>query len=281
MISLMVLDSLLFSLVSTPPDALAVRAKMEELFAASSLPGLSACVILADGTEIVIAAGFANEAGTEKMEPKHRFPGGSSGKTFFAALAMQLEKEGVIDLSQKLEHYLGGEAWYAGLPNGKEITLEHLMHHTSGVSEHIGDPRFIPSLLSEPAKVWTPAEMVAYSCSKAPLFPAGGGWSYADTNYILLAMAIEKATGKYAYDMIRQRYLVPFGLAATEPSVKWTYDNVANGKLFKGDSFGEGWSMADGKYKILPQFEWAGGGICDFAARLGVLDQVYFDRKSD
>jgi D-alanyl-D-alanine carboxypeptidase len=67
------------------------------------------------------------------MKPADRMLAGSVGKTFAAATALQLIKEGKIKLDDKIEKYLGGEPWFARLPNAKEITVRQLMNHTSGL----------------------------------------------------------------------------------------------------------------------------------------------------
>lgn len=252
---------LTFALALSQDKSLAVQAKFDELFTASKLPSLSVCVILPDGKDILLAKGTSDEEGKTPTTTKARFLGGSTGKTFFAVLAMQLAKEGVISLDDPLEAYLGNERWYSSLPNGKSVSLRQLMRHESGIPEHVQDVAFLAALKADPFKTWKPAELVSFICGKEPLFPAGQGWSYADTNYILLAMAIEKASGKNAYSMIQERFLRPLKLSQTEPSVKMSYSNLANGKLSAGNPFGEGWSMSAGSLKLNPQMEWAGGGF--------------------
>jgi D-alanyl-D-alanine carboxypeptidase len=116
-------------------------------------------------------------------------------------------------------------------------------------------------VIKAPQRVWLPSELVAHCLDKEPLFAPGEGWSYSDTNFILLAMAIEKKTGKDAYAMITERYLRPLGLAQTEPSTKSSYERLANGHHPSSLIFPAGWSMTDGKLAYLPQFEWAGGGF--------------------
>jgi len=94
-----------------------------------------------------------------------------------------------------------------------------------------------------------------------PHFAPGKGWSYADTNFILLTMAVEKASGKGAYEVIKETQLVPLGLTMTEPSVTRRFENLADGRYAARSPFGQGWSLVDGQLKLNPQFEWAGGGF--------------------
>ncbi len=250
--------SVTFALILSQSPAEAVRLRFEEIFKASTLPGLSACVILKDGTTLTMAAGFADEYKDEPLTSEHRFLAGSTGKTFFAALAMQLEKEGAFKLTDRLSEFLGKQTWYSRLPNATEVTLEQLMRHQSGIPEHLDNPAFAEALKKDPLKVWSPDALVEYSLDKPALFKAGEGWSYSDTNYILLAMAIEAKTGRKCYDMIKERFLS--GLPSTEPSVKAAYPKFANGNHASALLIEQGWAMKNGKLKVNPQLEWAGGG---------------------
>jgi hypothetical protein len=67
-------------------------------------------------------------------------PGGSTGKTVFAATAVSLALEGIIRLDDKLSLWLGHEPWYSRLPNAADISLRHLLTHTAGVPDHMGSP---------------------------------------------------------------------------------------------------------------------------------------------
>lgn len=255
------LASLAFVVLTQSSPTEKVKARLDELFAASTLPGLSACVITKDGTVITLAKGHSDEAKVVAMTPAHRFLAGSTGKTFFAALAMQLEREGVIDLSAKLSTHLGKEPWFSRLPNHDAVTLTQLMHHQSGIPEHLDNPDFAPAVLKDPMRSWSALELVAYSLDKPALFKPGEGWSYSDTNYILLAMAIEKKTGKTAYGMIKERFIEELGLTSTEPSINTEYMKLANGFHSSAALFAKGWSLHGTKLVVNPQFEWAGGGF--------------------
>jgi hypothetical protein len=53
----------------------------------------------------------------------HLFLAGSTGKTFFAALALQLIEEGRLDLEAPIAGYLGSKPWFARLPNAQDVTV--------------------------------------------------------------------------------------------------------------------------------------------------------------
>lgn len=268
--------TLLAALVLAPDP---VQERFQALFAASDLPGLSACVIMKDGTSREYAAGHADEAKQVALSPKHRFLAGSTGKTFFAALAMQLESEGAIDLESPLAEHIGSQPWFSRLPNRSTVTLAHLMRHQSGIPEHLDNPAWMEKVLKDPLKPWTPAECVEFSLDREPLFAAGAGWSYSDTNYTLLAMAIEAKTRKDCYAMIGERYLTKLGLKSTEPSTKLSYTDFASGNHANGLLFPAGWAVKDGKLAITPQFEWAGGGFVTNPSDLAHWIRALMDGK--
>ena len=58
---------------------------------------------------------------------------GSTGKTFFAAVAVQMIEAGQLDLKAPISKYLGSRPWFSRLPNARDITVRHLMTHTSGL----------------------------------------------------------------------------------------------------------------------------------------------------
>jgi hypothetical protein len=96
--------------------------------------------------------------------------------------------------------------------------------------------------------------LLTFILGKKALFPAGSGFSYADTNYILLAMIEEKAAGHAMYDEVATRFLSPLKLEHTTPANK-NLDPAVHG-------FNDGKPVVKrGKLIMNPQWEWAGGGF--------------------
>src|SRR5690348_9193685 len=111
----------------------ALQTKLDEWHKAGSFPGATLGVVLANGETLSLAVGFSDRDAKTPMTPIDRMLAGSVGKTFAAATALQLVKEGKIGLDDKIEKYLGGESWFSRLPNAKTITVRQLMNHTSGL----------------------------------------------------------------------------------------------------------------------------------------------------
>ena len=259
---------------TAPADTAALRLRLQRVLdsahAAGGFPGATAGVVLADGTVLAVATGLSDTTRRERMRPDHRLLAGSVGKTLAAAVALQLVQEGTLDLDAKVSRYLGGEPWFARLPNAADVTVRQLMTHTSGIVRYEFDPRFLQDLVKDPYRTFTPAERVAYLHDTTAPFAAGAGWEYSDTNYILLGAIIERLVGGPYYDAMRARLTGPLGLAGIVPSDRPDIERLAQGYAGPDNFFG-GWDAmvgADGRLVMNPQLEWTGGGVATTAGDL-------------
>jgi D-alanyl-D-alanine carboxypeptidase len=243
---------------------------MEAFQAGGSFPGASAAVSLPDGRVIALTVGEADTVRHIPMDPARKMLLGSVGKTYFAALAMQLVGEGRLDLDAPVSGYLGHHPWYARIPNASGITVRHLMTHTSGVMRYEFKESFTTDLSAQPDKHWQPEELLAYVLDEEASFPPGEGWEYSDTNFILLGMIMEEITGEACYDLIQERILDPLGLESTVPSSSRTIPGLIQGYAGPANPFGgtDEVVLPDGRFVINPQFEWAGGGFAATAEDL-------------
>ncbi|HEY8458834.1 MAG TPA: serine hydrolase domain-containing protein [Blastocatellia bacterium] len=239
-----------------------LRRKLNEFHAAEKFPGATAGFALADGTSFGLAVGLSNvEAGTP-MKPTDLMLQGSVGKTYVAAVALQLVQERRLRQDDKIEKYFAGEKWFARLPNAREITARMLMNHTSGLVRYEFKEQFTKDLTANPDKRWRPEELVAYILDAAPPFAAGQGWEYSDTNYIVLGMIIERVTKSSYYEQARRRALKPLKLTRTLPSDSRVIPGLIQGYAGANNPFGGTDAMiVNGKFAINPQFEWCGGGM--------------------
>lgn len=251
-------------------DGLAARlqAKLDSLHAAGHFPGATVGVYLPDGRTLALATGVADSGGIP-MRPRDRMLAGSVGKTFVAAVALQLVDEGKLGLDQPISTWLGTEPWFGRLPNARAITVRMLMNHTSGLVRYEFNDAFLRDLNAAPLKRWTPAERVAYLLGTQPPFEAGRGWDYSDTNYIVLGDIVERITGHTLEAEIRRRVLDPWHLAGVIPSDSVVLPGVVQGYAGADNPFGhEPRMIRDGRFIVNPQFEWAGGGYATSAPDL-------------
>ncbi|MER5324649.1 serine hydrolase domain-containing protein [Streptosporangium roseum] len=145
---------------------------------------------------------------------------GSVTKTFTATVVLQLVAEGKIGLDAPADDYLPE----FGLD--RRITVRMLLQHTSGVfnftGEYYDDGTFAPGIawggqewVDNRFKTYRPEELVRLALSKPARFEPGTDWSYANTNYVLARLLIEKVTGRSYAEEMQRLILGPLGLSGT------------------------------------------------------------------
>ncbi|WP_440071307.1 serine hydrolase domain-containing protein [Streptosporangium sp. OZ121] len=168
------------------------------------------------------SAGVAELGGTDRPPIDGHVRIGSNTKTFTAALVLRLVAEGTIGLDTPAADYLPG----FGLD--ERITVRMLLRHTSGVfnftGEYYDDGTYVPGIPATTAgqewvdnrfRSYRPQELVELALSKPARFEPGTGWSYSNTNYVLLRLLIEKVTGRPVAEEMRRLILDPLGLSGT------------------------------------------------------------------
>jgi D-alanyl-D-alanine carboxypeptidase len=257
-----------------------VKVKLDELRLAAAFPGVTVGFVLPDGASASVSSGLADIEKKAQMKPDDRMLAGSIGKTFVAAVMLQLVQEGKVNLDRKIEHWFAAESWFKRLPNANDITLRMLMNHSSGISEHVLHKDFIAAMKRDPDRVWKPEELITYILDTKPLFQAGRGWSYADTNYILVGMVFERVTGRTVYGEVERRILKPLKLVQTIPSDRRIISKVITGYSMPNSPFGiEGRVIVDGVFLFNPQMEWTGGGFASTAEDLARWAKALYEGK--
>lgn len=257
-----------------------IEAKLNELKATAEYPGVTVGFVLPDGKSGAVSAGYADLESKTPLKPTDRMLAGSIGKTYVAAVVLQLVQEGRLSLDDKIATWFGREAWFARLPNAQDITLRMLMNHTSGIPEHVLDKAFLAAIKANPDRVWKPEELIAYIFDAKPLFPASKGYSYADTNYILVGMIFERVTKKNLYAEVNRRLLKPLKLERTIPSDRRVLPEVIPGYSMPNSPFGyEGRMIRDGKFVFNPQMEWTGGGFASTPEDLAKWAKALYEGK--
>ena len=134
---------------------------------------------------------------------------GSVTKTYLAALSLALADEGWFSLDDSLQNWLPEYESVEG-----SITIKQLLYHTSGVYNVTDNPALWEAVFKDPSRLWTPGEVFSAFMDE-PYADPGMGWYYSNTNYMLLGMIIEEATGSKVSELIRDRFLLPLGLNQT------------------------------------------------------------------
>lgn len=266
---------------STTKLKAALQLKLDDWHKTGNFPGATLGVVLANGESFGLAVGMSDRDLKIPMKPDSRMLAGSVGKTFAAATALQLIKERKIGLDDKVEKYLGREAWFSRLPNAKAMTVRQLMNHTSGLVRYEFKEQFTKDLTANPEKSWKPAELVAYLLDEKAPFEPGKGWDYSDTNYIVLGMIIENVTSRKFYDEANRRLLKPLKLNDTIPQDGPRLRGVVQGYAGPNNPFGGKDAMIQGgKFAINPQFEWTGGGYASTSEDLARWAKMIYEGKA-
>lgn len=266
-----------------------VQVKLDQFRLAKGFPGGTIGFVLPDGRSASVSTGVSDLATQRPLTPADLLLAGSIGKTFVAATMLQLAAEGKVNLDDKIDHWFKAEPWFPKLPNSNDITVRMLLNHSSGIPDHADDEKFFKALAANPDRTWKPEDLLAFVPGKKALFPAGKGFSYSDTNYILVGMIIERVAGQTLFDEVRRRFLKPLKLEHTVPQEGRVIPGLVNGySSFTSLAGPQGAMIVGGKFTINPQAEWAGGGFASTAEDLarwakalyegGLIKQPYFDQ---
>ena len=255
--------------VATAPAARVKRANLSQLartLVRSGAPG--ALVYVRTPTAARAGtAGFADLSTRTSMRAADRWRVASVSKAFISTVVLQLEAEGKLDIDDPVERWLPGV-----VPNAAAITLRELMNHTSGIYNYTDDNDWITALVGNPTRVWTPRELVAVAIAHPPLFPPGTNFSYSNTNYILLGLVIEAATGNPLGDELQRRIFTPLALTATTfPSTIVLAPDFIHGYF--------GQELTDITPLLGPTWAWAAGGIVSNARDLTTFYRALLGRR--
>ena len=239
---------------ATPERRAGREAKLQSALdrvVAAGVPGAVLLVRERDRT-IRLTSGHGNLKPKTPMRASDRFRVGSVTKTFVATVVLQLVGERKLALEDTVDRWLPGV-----VPNGAQITLRQLLNHTSGLFAYGGDPGFVAAAFRDPLRVWTPREIVAIAMAHPPHFAPGAGWSYSDTNYFVLGLIVEAATGRSLASELRRRISAPLRLRATSlPTAPRIAGRHAHGYFLR--------PLQDVSVGS-PSVDWAAGGVVSTA----------------
>jgi D-alanyl-D-alanine carboxypeptidase len=169
-------------------------------------PGLAAAVRLPDGTVWYGTTGVLWPDGAA-VTADTPFAWGSITKTVIAALVLRLASEGEIDLDTRIVK------WFPDYPQARRISVRMLLAHTSGIFDYFQHEDYPERVYEDPLHEWTPREILSLTGKRTN--PPGRGFSYSNTNYVLLGLILERVTGQPLADLIEAEVLGPLGLDET------------------------------------------------------------------
>ncbi len=177
---------------------------VERVRARSQVPGISIAVV--KNAQVLKAKGYGM-ADVELEAPATErtvYQWASVSKQFTAAAILLLIQDGKVALDDPVaKHYpQAPSAW-------KNVTIRHLLNHTSGIRSYTDLPEFRKTL----RKDYEPDELIGLVTDRDLDFSPGERWRYNNTGYYLLGLVIEKASGRSYDDFLKQRIFQPLGMA--------------------------------------------------------------------
>ncbi|MET9679301.1 serine hydrolase domain-containing protein [Streptomyces coeruleorubidus] len=206
--------------VAAPPtdDHDATRHAMRAAVA-DGVPGVTVRVRQGHGAWAA-TAGVGNLETDKPRSTRDHYRVASISKTFVATVVLQLEAEGRLSLDDTVEKWLPGVVRGNG-HNGRQVTLRQLLNHTSGIFDYLEDRGFRQTYMTADGFMKhrfdeaEPEELLVYALANEPYFAPGRSFEYSNTNYLLAARVIEKATGNDYGDEIDRRIIAPLHLTST------------------------------------------------------------------
>jgi CubicO group peptidase (beta-lactamase class C family) len=196
---------------AAPQSALSPERQVDALFADWNRPGVPGAVVevIRDGKVVLTKSyGMADLERGVPMSASTEFFIGSMSKQFTALAIHLLAQDGKLTLDDDIRKYVPEVPDY-----GRKITIRHLLHHTSGLRDYV-DLMFMAGLrLGDIVTEDLALELVARQ--RALNFEPGHEWAYSNTGYVLLALIVQRVSGKPLPEFARERIFEPLGMKHT------------------------------------------------------------------
>jgi CubicO group peptidase (beta-lactamase class C family) len=192
------------------------------------IPGLSLVILRGDDVLLAQGHGFTEVGGATPVSASTVFQLGSIGKQFLAALTLRLAEQGRLSLDDAVNRYLPD---FTQLP--REVRVRHLLSHTSGIRELFMMPEYQAGIGDLGRG---PEDLVAMARQARVDFPPGSRWSYSNTNYTILALLVERLTGKPYEHALSDALFRPLGLLSLRQCTPLPHEpNEARGHVLRED----------------------------------------------
>jgi CubicO group peptidase (beta-lactamase class C family) len=185
------------------PEALVDR-MLSDLTKGQS-PG--AAVLVSQNGQVLFSKGygFASLEPNVPITPQTKFRIGSITKQFTAAAILRLQEQGKLSVNDPLSKFI------PDYPRGSEVTIHHLLTHTSGIHSYTEKPDFLQSVLVG----IKPEDLIKSFKNDRYDFDPGARWAYNNSGYFLLGYIIEKVSGESYEDYLKTQFFDPLGMKDT------------------------------------------------------------------
>lgn len=190
-----------------PAKLAAVGERMKEFVDKKEISGAVTLVATREGVAHVEAVGRADVQADMAMRPDTVFWIASMTKPITATAVLMLQEEGKLSVDDPVAKFLP-ELANLKTPSGNpaNLTLRHLLTHTSGLGE---------ATQAESNAAKTLADLVPAYAAKPMQFEPGSKWSYCQSGINSLGRIIEVASGQSLPDFFQKRLFEPLGMSDT------------------------------------------------------------------
>lgn len=173
-----------------------------------NLPAISLSIKLPRERARNYISGYCSLSTKQQISAETLFQVGSITKTFTATIIFKLAEQNKLNLTDTLGR------WLPQYPRWKNITIDDLLRHRSGIYNYTCGDTFDRLLRTHPEKYWSLSELADIAYRHADLSDPGQTFNYTNTDYILLGMIIEKVTN-IPLEQVFQQYFMQYGLKNT------------------------------------------------------------------
>jgi CubicO group peptidase (beta-lactamase class C family) len=199
------------------------------------------------------------------VAPDMVFRLGSITKQFTAVAVLLLAQEGRLGLQDEITRFLPDYP-----TQGKKITIEHLLTHTSGIQSYTDMPEWLPLW----RKDFTLKELIDFFKDKPMTFDPGTSWAYNNSGFILLGAVIEKVSGQTYASFVEERIFKPLNMKDS------CYDSTERviPRRVPGYQKGQGGGFVNAPYLSMSQ-PYAAGSLVSTVDDLSVWSEAVFAGK--
>lgn len=185
-----------------PDVAARVEAAVHDVMQKTSVPSASVGIVVNGKIAYTRAFGMARISPPLPATAAMHYAIGSISKQFTAACVLLLVQEGKLSLDDPVSKF------FPELTRAREVTIRNLLTHTSGYEDYAPQDYTIPD--------WTrpsSAQAIVHEWATKPLdFDPGTQYQYSNTNYNILGLIVEKASGEPFWHFLSTRVLQPLHL---------------------------------------------------------------------
>jgi D-alanyl-D-alanine carboxypeptidase len=247
-----------------PPDVTSKLEALVEHVNDLNVPGVVLGVNVPGVGHFAAASGTVSGTEDTPVGLDSHFRIGSITKTFVATVALQLVGECKLALDDTIER------WQPTVGDADQITIEELLHHTSGIPDYQQTDQFQQELFAYPFRVWNHQDLVSLIAGQPPAFPPGTQYQYSNSNYLLLGLIIEAVTGQTLEHELEQRIFTPLGLDDTSLPTTPDIPSPATGGTDILDDENKGALIEAVPFNFDPSGVWAAGAMISTLADLEV-----------